>query len=400
MIRMKATLKIIQRLSYESKDGTCPVCLRYISYRRVVYIALNISIHPKHWSDNKKMVLATHKDHLFYNKIIQEQYTKAQTIIRDNFIKPLRVEVFLNKFKDILYGNTDFYVFAENELRFLKLSRAKRTIANYRNFLSKMKKWKPVLAFDEITLDYIQKFHEYEIQSGNLLNTIYKKHSNFKFFLGIAVDKGILDKNPYSKFKIKKIIQAQNNDILNEDELKMLQQVYDSGKYKGGKREVLRNFLFSCYTSLSYAEFHNVTYDDLKPVVLKDNKNVDICLLLSNNRLKTDVLYKIPIVSSVVESLLERKNKKTFLPIFSPLSNWRTNRHLKNIIAELGVNKTITFHRARHTFRTIAAKRGIRDAIAERIMGHAIGNKIQDIYMHLDDEDIIAEMKAKWIVTS
>ena len=57
-------------------------------------------------------------------------------------------------------------------------------------------------------------------------------------------------------------------------------------------------------------------------------------------------------------------------------------------------------HRARHTFRTIAAKRGIRDAIAERIMGHAIGNKIQDIYMHLDDEDIIAEMKAKWIVTS
>jgi hypothetical protein len=45
-----------------------------------------------------------------------------------------------------------------------------------------------------------------------------------------------LDKNPYSKFKIKKIMQTQNNDILNEDELKMLQQVYDSGKYKGGKR--------------------------------------------------------------------------------------------------------------------------------------------------------------------
>ena len=57
---MKATLKIIQRLSYESKDGTFHVCLRYISYRRVVYIALNISIHPKHWSDNKKMVLASH----------------------------------------------------------------------------------------------------------------------------------------------------------------------------------------------------------------------------------------------------------------------------------------------------------------------------------------------------
>ncbi|GAB6119101.1 site-specific integrase [Dysgonomonas termitidis] len=395
---MKATLKVIQRLSHEAKDGTCPVCLRYTSYRRVTYIGLNISVHPKHWSDNKKMVLASHRDHLLYNRIIQEQYTKAQTIIRDHFIKPLRVGVFLNKFKDKLYGNTDFYVFAENELRFLELTRAKRTIANYRNFLNKMQKWKPVLTFDAITLDYIKKFHEYEIQSGNLLNTIYKKHSNFKFFLGIAVDKGILDKNPYSKFKIKKITQAQNNDILNEDELKILQKAYDLGKYKGGRREVLRGFLFSCYTSLSYAEFYNVTYDDLKPVVLKEDKNDDICLLLSNNRLKTGVKYKIPIVSSVVESLLERKNKKTYLPIFYPLSNWRTNQHLKEIIAELSINKTITFHRARHTFRTIAAKRGIRDGIAERIMGHAIGNNIQDIYMHLDDEDIVAEMKAKWIV--
>ncbi|MDR1501018.1 MAG: hypothetical protein LBT43_00995 [Prevotella sp.] len=50
-----------------------------------------------------------------------------------------------------------------------------------------------------------------------------------------------------------------------------------------------------------------------------------------------------------------------------------------------------------HSFRTIAAKKGIRDSIAERIMGHAEGNDIKDIYTHLHDEDIVREMLDKWI---
>lgn len=90
--------------------------------------------------------------------------------------------------------------------------------------------------------------------------------------IGLALDKEQLVKNPYDKFQIKKITKAQNNDILTEEELKILQQVYDNNKYKEGKKEVLRDFLFSCYTSLSYAEFHNITYGDLKPVRLTVKK--------------------------------------------------------------------------------------------------------------------------------
>jgi hypothetical protein len=31
-------------------------------------------------------------------------------------------------------------------------------------------------------------------------------------------------------------------------------------------------------------------------------------------------------------------------------------------------------------------------------MGHAEGNDIQNIYMHLSDEDIVREMLEKWVV--
>jgi integrase len=56
---------------------------------------------------------------------------------------------------------------------------------------------------------------------------------------------------------------------------------------------------------------------------------------------------------------------------------------------DLKINKTMTFHTARYSFRTIIAKKGIRDGIAERMMGHAEDNDIKDIYIHLHDEDIV-----------
>lgn len=407
---MKATLKILLRNNYQTKEGKRQVCIRYTSYRQSTFIGLNISVHPKHWNDSKKQVKATEPHHIRYNQIIKEQYHKAESIILDNFLKPLPVTEFISKLKDRHYGNADFYIFIEQELELIKSARSQGTMDNYHNLINKMKEWTPTLTFGEITLEYIQRFHDYEIKAGNLLSTIYKKHANFKFLLGLAQNKEYLEKNPYDKFEIKKITKAQNSDILTEEELKILQTAYDSNKYTEGKKEVLRDFLFSCYTSLSYAEFYNVTYDDLKPVTLKKDKIEATYCLLTNERQKTGVMYKIPIVSNTVEQLLERmitiktkngnqtKEKESFQKIFSPLTNQPTNRYLKEIMKDLNINKTMTFHRARHSFRTIAAKKGIRDSIAERIMGHAEGNDIKDIYTHLHDEDIVQEMLDKWVV--
>lgn len=58
----------------------------------------------------------------------------------------------------------------------------------------------------------------------------------------------------------------------------------------------------------------------------------------------------------------------------------------------------MTFQLHRHSFRTLAVNKGIRGEIAERIMGHAVGNDIKDIYTHLHDGDIVMEMRDKWVV--
>ncbi|MBF0647911.1 phage integrase SAM-like domain-containing protein [Dysgonomonas sp. GY75] len=78
------------------------------------------------------------------------------------------------------------------------------------------------LLFNEISLEFIQRFHQFEVESGNKPSTIYKKHASFKFLLGLAIDKELIKKSPYDKFKIKKISQGENMDILTEEELQLL----------------------------------------------------------------------------------------------------------------------------------------------------------------------------------
>lgn len=390
---MKATFKIEMRKDYATKDGKRPICLRYTANRRTTLISLNILIKPRHWNKVSCTVRDTEPHSYYYNKAISEFYQKADTIIMENFFKPLSISQFIEKIRDKSFGNTDFYVFIENEIELLKKVRAPGTIENYNKLINTLKAWKPTLSFDEITLDFIQQFHNHELEVGNLPSTIYKKHANFKFLIGIAVDKEKIAKAPYEKFEIKKNIKAQNNDILTEDELKKLQDAYDKKKYSKGKQEVLREFLFACYTSLAYAEYSIVTFADIKLIKIDTGEYYP---LLSNERTKTDIIYKIPIVSPKVVALIGEGEPSQ--NIFSPISNQPTNRYLKSIMKDLHIEKEMTFHRARHTFRTIAARKGINDGIAERIMGHAEGNEIKDIYIHLHDEDIIKEMISKWIV--
>lgn len=389
---MRATVKLILRKDYIRKDGKQQLCLRYIAHKKDTYIGLGISIQSKHWDRNALMVRKGEPLCYQYNKIITETYQKAVNLIMDNHYSPLSTTQFRKKlFERKDNTKVDFYEFVEQELEILKVGRRDSTISNYIKLINTMKKWKPCLSFDEITLDFIEKFHAHEIELGNLESTVNKKHTNLKFLISRAILKEKLEKNPYEHFSIKKSIKAQNNDVLTELELAKLYRVYENNIYEKGKQEVLRDFLFSCFTGMSFAEFDVVTFAHLKTYEINKKEY----LLLCHVRTKNKIPYKIPIISDKVKNLLG--TGKDFQKIFNPLQNQPTNRYLKEIMKEQDIGKDMTFHRARHTFRTIAARKGILESVAERIMGHAEGNDIKDIYTHLQDEDILIEMIEKWV---
>ncbi len=128
---MKATIKIELRKDYATKEGKQMVCLRYTAYRRSTLISMNIAVYPKHWNKVSNTVRGSEPRCYYYNKAISEVYQKADTIVMENFFTPLPIPQFLERLKDKHHGNTDFYVFIENEIEQLKQSRAAGTISNY-----------------------------------------------------------------------------------------------------------------------------------------------------------------------------------------------------------------------------------------------------------------------------
>ena len=126
---MKATIKIELRKDYATKEGKQMVCLRYTAYRRSTLISMNIAVLPKHWNKVSNTVRASEPRCYYYNKAISEVYQKADTIVMENFFAPLSLSQFLERLKDKHHGNTDFYVFIENEIEQLKQSRAAGTIS-------------------------------------------------------------------------------------------------------------------------------------------------------------------------------------------------------------------------------------------------------------------------------
>lgn len=389
---MRATVKFVLRNNYVRKDGKRQLSLRYIAHQKDSYIGLGISLLPKHWDSKSSMVRAGETLAPQYNQVIANIYQRAINLIMQNYGNPLPISLFRSElFEEQEDENTSFYDFIENELEILKIDRAPGTISNYKKLINTMKEWKPTLDFKEITLEYVENFHKHEFEQGNLESTVNKKHANFKFLIGRAVLKEKMERNPYEKFTIKKDIDVQNRDVLTEKEIEKLHKVYQQKIYTAGKQKVLRKFLFSCYTGMSFAEFDVVTYANLQKYKI-DNEEY---LLLCNKRVKSGEDYAIPIVSDKVKELLGCG--EDFQKIFNPLQNQPSNRYLKDIMKDNGIKKDITFHRARHSFKTIADDRGMKDNIIKTIMGHTRKGDISEKYTHRQATTIIREMLNKWI---
>ena len=152
---------------------------------------------------------------------------------------------------------------------------------------------------------------------------------------------------------------------------------------------MLRNFLTACYSAFSFSDFIDLRFKDVKSTIIEGTN----FKYIKGKRFKTDEEYVIPLVNKRLTELIGDGYPEQ--RIFETLENQPTNRYIKAILKDAGITKKLTFHDARHTFRTIADKKEIRPSIIKKIMGHADGD-ISDTYNHITIEDVIIEAKIKW----
>ncbi|MNS76168.1 site-specific tyrosine recombinase XerC [compost metagenome] len=195
-----------------------------------------------------------------------------------------------------------------------------------------------------------------------------KLRNNRPYLLGFAsitftysIKSGWLRKDPFHQFKLlrKEVIK----EFLTEDELECLLKKNFSIK----RLEIVRNiFAFSCFTGLAYTDVFKLIHSQFFTGV--DGKK-----WISYQRTKTLSLTKLPLLNPAIQ-MIEKYTTEAFNfddKVFPCFSNQKIYAYLKEIADLCGINKTLTFHMARHTFATtVTLTNRVPLETISKMMGH------------------------------
>jgi len=383
-----SSFKVIIRTDFTKKDGTNSIYLQFITKRRRKLYSLNLSCTLDKWDFDKQRVKNSYPNSFNINTIIDEAYNRGNNIIFNYKVshKKLTISEFDKKFND-LQDNGSFYLFIENHIKENEHSNSKEYTKTLLTQLSKMKKFRAELSFDDIDFDLIKKYENYMLSVlNNNKNTVNKTLTFIKNMLNKAIQKDIIKENIFRKIKISKI--EGNRNYLSLSELKILEEMLTESKVDKYYKNVLKYFLFSCYTGLRFQDIKELRFKHIQE---------DIISLIMH---KTKLIVKIPLsnkAKKMINEVLESEPMEAALPekkIFNVLTNQATNRHLKIIMETAKIEKNISFHCSRHTFATNSYNLGIPSVIITKMLGHT-DVKTTQLYIKYSDSEKIKEIK-KW----
>ena len=363
--------KIFIRGDYKRKsDGFHPIYIRIIIKKERKDISLDEWCRKKDWNKNTCRVKNTAENSFNVNTILDVNDKKARDIFFDykKEKKSLTMSVFLKHFNDKTYNSESFYDFMDQVMATNQNTLKKSTQNTYLTQISKLKKFREPLALGEMDRQFIDEYTNYMVGLGNNKNTISKARAWLKAQLNRAVDLKKIDKNSVDHIEVSRI--EGNREFLTFEEQNILELMLLSDGTKQNLKNVLKYFLFCCYTGLRYSDIKEFRYKDIK-----DGSTISIVMQ------KTDEPVKIPLINKA-KNLIGKglPNEK----VFRVYTDQPTNRYLKDIMGEAKINKRISFHCARHTFATSAIRLGIPIEVVSKILGHTEIGTTQ-IYARIED---------------
>jgi len=373
--------KIVLRKDYLKKSGEYSICLRITSGRIPKLFPLSIDCLVDNFDPVKQIVKKTDPFHFRKNALILKAKTKAGDIAFNYILndKNLPLDEFTRAYTNDNYGSVSFYEYIEYLIVKRDSELAADTLDHYRKQLSKLKRFRPVLTFSEVNETFILDYKDYMIRK--LKNTPITWNKGLEFIKRIcnqAYKEGKLKEQPFKNLQINRL--KGNYGHLTVDELISLDKIYQEQTLAVNLQNVLRYFLFACYTAMRYRDVY-----DLRFVNLKYQSDMAFLDFVQH---KTNKHTLIPLIDQAKELLpsMEFEQQR----IFKVKTNQDTNRKLKDIMDTAKIGKRITFHSARHTCSNALF---ILDVPLD-VRSQIIGDTKEVVSNHYTKEDMSVTLKA------
>ncbi len=227
-----------------------------------------------------------------------------------------------------------------------------QAIAHFENFRG------DTTAFGDLRRELFEDFKTYLLGKVSA-NSAFVYLSHIKTALNEAVRDNHLAMNPSNGTTIRK--QEKLPVHLSMREIRKL------AKTHCGNDQVKQAFLFSCFSGLRYSDVDRLTWDKVKGEFLEFTQT------------KTGEPEYLPLSKEALKILRRQKKAKPNPnvtrkipenPVFYLPSQPVVYRQLKGWCKAAGLTKSLSFHKARHSFATIALSSGIDIYTVSKLLGH------------------------------
>lgn len=348
-----------------------PIHLRITVNGKKMEISTKRRINPSHWdikNGQSKMMSDDSKQlNLLLNNLRNKVYEIYSTLVVQ------KQEVTLNRIKGLLENEggsvrtlVNLIIEHNKDMEF-KLG-ATYSMGSYKNyktsylyikdFLLKIYK-RQDLSLSELDYQFIDKYFNYLLKYKPCNQNGAVKHvQRLKRFLNYGVQKGYIDRNPFSSFRVK--FNPYSREVLSWNELN---QIINLNSEKESLLKVRDCFIFQCFTGLSYIDLKHLRAENI--IEINNKKWISI------NRQKTNVKSLIPLLPQALKILNKYllNNGDNF--VFPVISNQKMNSSLKMISGLLGIKIKLSTHVARHTFATtVTLENDVPIETISKMLGH------------------------------
>jgi len=295
---------------------------------------------------NQRLAMIEAKIYTVKEKLLIDGYEITSKLVRD---------VYLGRDK-IQYGIVEFIErFIEKKSKVETLSKSyKGKFKNIRRlvklFIAEEYRTKDLMlsrvnyAFITSFDDFLQNQKSVQFKKPYSPTTIYKLHNFLRTVLIQAYKEGLIRKQPYVDYRLKKA--RTETKYLTSQELDRLENL--DLMSNGYLEKALDIFLFSVYTGLRFRDAQFLTIDNLD----KTSSNSDFIITKQE---KTNDIVEIPILKptqKIIDKYENHDDRVKYKRLIPKISNAKVNFYLK-VIGELArINLKLTHHVARHTCAT------------------------------------------------
>ena len=329
-------------------DEKYPIYLRVIVNRLKAEMATEYLVDPKDWNDKKQRTKKSDGINEGLNKIEDRIYEVKNLFIREG------KDFSAGEIKNALTNRNEnvklLERFQEHTDKLQKGNEVEAsTISIYltaKEYLSKFITAKHKLSdFNIRNIDhkFVSDFDQFLLEKKLKRNTINKYHKKLKTVLIKSFNEGVINKNPYTSFKLKTVSSTRTYLELEE-----LERITNHPLANNESLIKVRDiFIFSVYTGLRFTDAINLT---MGQVNMSDANNSYI-MVYQEKTSEPVMIPLLPQAKLIIEkyNLPERKVTGKVLP---EISNQKLNAYLKTIADLAQIKKVLTHHVARHTCAT------------------------------------------------